>query len=101
MTDELAKTEKRVRGAQKASATKIMQQVSEIVRSTESSKTITCLRLALKDEFETIKALDVEVIDRIDDNRVVDDIERADELFSAPCWLFTALLRISSRLLLQ
>ena len=63
MIDELAK-KKRVRGAQKASATKIMQQVTEIVRSENPNQTrLTCLRLALKDRFETIKALDVEVID--------------------------------------
>ena len=91
MSEELAK-KKRVRGAHKASATKIMQQIAEIVRSERPVQTkLSCLRLALNEKFETIKALDVEVIDLIDDDGVVDDIERADEFKET---IFSSLLSI-------
>ena len=79
MTDELTK-KKRVRRAHKASATKIIQQVNELVRSEHPNHTkLSCLKLALKEKFETIKALDDEVIELIDGDGVVEDIERADE----------------------
>ena len=52
---------------------------------------LSCLRLALNEKFETIKALDVEVIDLIDDDGVVDDIERADEFKET---IFSSLLSI-------
>ena len=56
-----------------------MQQVSEIVRSERSDQMeLSCLWIALNKKFETIKALDVEVIDLINSDGVV-DIERADE----------------------
>ena len=67
MSEELTK-KKRVRGAHKTSATKIMQQIAEVVRSERPDQTkLSCLQLALNEKFETIKALGVQVIDLIDE----------------------------------
>ena len=91
MSEELAK-KKRVRGAHKASATKIMQQVTELVESESPNQTkLACLRLALNEKLETLKALDVEVIELIEDDSVVTDIERADEFKET---VFSSLLSI-------
>ena len=91
MTEELAK-KKRVRGAHKASATKIMQQVTELVESETPNMTkLACLRLALNEKLETLKALDAEVIELIEDDSVVTDIERADEFKET---VFSSLLSI-------
>ena len=91
MSEELTK-KKRVRGAHKTSATKIMQQIAEVVRSERPDQTkLSCLQLALNEKFKTIKALDVEVIDLINDDGVVDDIERADEFKET---IFSSLLSI-------
>ena len=90
-TEELAK-KKGVRGAHKASATKIMQQVTELVESETPNKTkLACLRLALNEKLETLKALDAEVIELIEDDSVVTDIERADEFKET---VFSSLLSI-------
>ena len=76
--DELAK-KKRVKGAHKVSTTKVMQQVAEIVKwNTWPNKTLLCT-IAMNEKFERIKVLDVEVIDLIDNDCIVDVIERADE----------------------
>ena len=63
MTDELA-IKKRIRGPHKAAASKIIQQVNKLVRSEHPNHTkLSCLKYALKERFETIKALDDEVIE--------------------------------------
>ena len=57
-----------------------MQQVSKIVRSERPDEMeLSCLWIALNKKFETIKALDIEVIDLINSDGAVEDIERADE----------------------
>lgn len=54
MSEELAK-KKRVRGAHKASATKIMQQVTELVGSESPNQAkLACLQLALNEKLKTI-----------------------------------------------
>ena len=79
MIDDLAK-KRRVRGAQKASTTKIMTQIPELVGSEHLNQAkLACLRLALNEKLEVIKALDTEVIELIQDDRLDTDIERADE----------------------
>ena len=80
MSDELTKR-KRIRLAHKASVTKIVQQVSKIVRSERPDQMkLSCSWIALNKKLKTIKALDVEVIVLIKSDGIVDDIERADEL---------------------
>ena len=79
MSDELAK-KKRITGGHKASATKIMQQISEHVRSETSDETkLACLKRALNEKFTTIKALDDEISGLIEDESVVEDIDTADQ----------------------
>ena len=61
MSDELAK-KRRVRGAHKAPAIKIMTQITELVGSEcPNQAKLVCLRLALNEKLEIIKALDTEV----------------------------------------
>ena len=91
MADGLTK-KKRVRGAHKASATKIMQQIAELVeKDTPDQTKLACLRQALNEKLTTIKALDNEVIELLEDDAVVEDIEGAD-IFKEK--IFTSLLLI-------
>ena len=91
MSAELAK-KKRVRGAHKASATNIMQQIVEAVRADRPDEArLASLRLSLNEKFETVKGLDVEVIDLMDDDGIVEDIDTADEFKET---VFRALLSI-------
>ena len=91
MTDDLAK-KRRVRGAHKASATKIMTQISELVGSEHPNQAkLACLRLALNEKLEVIKALDTEAIELIQDDGLDADIERADEFKET---IFSALLSV-------
>ena len=91
MTDDLAK-KRRVRGAHKASATKIMTQISKLVGSEHPNQAkLACLRLALNEKLEVIKALDMKVIELIQDDGLDADIERADEFKET---IFSALLSV-------
>ena len=79
LADELVK-KKRIRGAHKASATRIMTQITELVESEHpNQEKLACLRLALNEKLEIIKALDMEVIELLQDDGLDADIERADE----------------------
>ena len=63
-----------------------MQQVTELIESENPNQTkLACLR-------ETLKALDAEVIELIEDDSVVTDIERADEFKET---VFSSLLAIN------
>ena len=91
MTDDLAK-KRRVRGAYKASATKMMTQISELVGSEHPNQAkLACLQLALNKKLEVIKARDTEVIELIQDDGLDADIERADEFKET---IFSALLSV-------
>lgn len=62
MTEALTKR-KRIRAGHKASATKTVRQIEEILTSDAPDKSRLCLlRLTLKEKLETIKKLDSEVI---------------------------------------
>jgi len=55
---------KRIRAGHKASATKTVRHVEELLASdTPIMERLSLLRLTLKEKFETIKGLDGEVID--------------------------------------
>ena len=72
-------TKKRVRGAHKASATKIMTQISELLGSDAPDQTrLACMRQALDEKLSTIKALDTEIIELLEGDAIVEDIEQAD-----------------------
>ena len=95
MSQEFVK-KKRVRGAHKASATRIMTQITKLVGSERPNQAkLACLRLALSKKFEIIKTLDTEVIELIQDDGLDADIEGADEfketIFSSLLLLITLL----------
>ena len=69
---------KQVRGAHKASATKIMQQIAELVeKDTPDQTKLACVRQALNEKLTTIKALDNEVIELLEDDAVVGRYRRS------------------------
>jgi len=87
MSSELAK-KKRIRGAHKASATKLMQQIADAVAietDTPNHTKLSCLRQSLNEKLTTIKALDTKITDLLDDeNTVVEDIDHFKEkIFSS------------------
>lgn len=73
-------TKKRTKASHKASATRIVGQIADIVKSEESDiSALTLLCLRLKEKYETIKTLDMEIINLIDNETdLTDEIERAD-----------------------
>ena len=74
MAEALAK-KKRIRAGHKASATKTIRHIDEILATDTPNKArLALLRLILKERFETIKALDTEVIDLIEDESLADEI---------------------------
>ena len=91
MTDPLAK-KKRIRVGHKASATKTIHHIEEVLMSETSDKArLSLLRLTLKERFETIKLLDVEIIDLIEDETLANEIEQADAYKET---IFTSLVMI-------
>ena len=91
MTEALAK-KRRIRAGHKASATKTIQHIDEILATDTPDKArLALLRLTLKEKFETIKALDTEVIDLIEDESLADEIEQADGYKET---IFASLIRI-------
>ena len=78
MTEALAK-KKRIRAGHKASATKTIRHVEEVLTSDTPDKArLSLLRLTLKEKFDTIKALDGEIIYLIKDKTLADEIKQAD-----------------------
>ena len=94
MAEALAK-KKRIRagqGGHKASTTKTIRQIEDILASeTPDKERLSLLRLTLNEKLETIKALDSEVIELIDDDTLADEIEQADSYKES---IFNALLKI-------
>jgi len=69
-----------------------MQQIIEhITSSTPDEGKLTCLKRALNEKFTTIKTLDEDISELIEDETVVEDIEAADQ-FKAT--IFGSLLSI-------
>ena len=82
MTEALAK-KKRIRAGHKASATKTICYIEEVLTSDAPDKArLSLLRLTLKEKFDTIKALDGEII-LIEDETLADEIEQALPFWSA------------------
>ena len=76
MTEALAR-KKRIRAGHKASATRTIRQIEDMLSSeTSDTQRLSLLRLTLNEKLETIKALDSEVIDLIDDETLADEIEQ-------------------------
>ena len=87
-----ALTKKKTRAGHKASGTRTVRHIDEIVAAEEPDKArLALLQLALKEKLETIKKLDAEIVDLIDDEAVLtEEIEQADGYKET---LFSALLK--------
>ena len=72
---------KRIRAGHKASATKTIRQIEDILADDASNaERLSLLRLTLNEKLETIKALDSEVIELIEDEgTLATEIEQADD----------------------
>ena len=84
---------KRIRAGHKASATKTVRQIDEILSTESPDKSrLLLLHLTLKGKLETIKALDSEVIELIEDEEALtEEIEQADGYRES---ILSALIRI-------
>ena len=79
MVDALAK-KKRIRAGHKGSVTKTVHLITEVLDSNAPDRDrLLLLRVTLKEKLDTIKTLDTEIIELIDDETgLADEIEQAD-----------------------
>ena len=91
MAEALAK--KRIRAGHRGSATRIVRQITEaLVGDTPDRDRLSLLRITLKEKLETIKTLDAEIVDLIqDEGGLVDGIEQADTYKET---LYEAILKV-------
>ena len=92
MAEALAKKRK-IRAGHKASATKTIRQIEDILASeTPDKEKLSLLRLTLNEKLETIKGLDSEVIELSEDEEaLVSEIEQGDGYKDI---VFNALIRV-------
>ena len=92
MAEDLAKR-KRIRAGHKASATKTIRQIEEVLASeSPDQERLSLLRLTLNEKLETIKALDTEVVEYIEgEEALASEIEQADDYKQG---VYRALIRI-------
>ena len=93
MAEALAR-KKRIRAGHKASTTKTIRQIDDTLASEEppDRERLSLLRLTLSEKLETIKALDSEVIELIEEEEaLVNEMEQADDYKEG---VFQALIRI-------
>ena len=77
MVEALAK-KKRIRAGHRASATRTVRQITEVLEGdTPDRDRLSLLRITLKEKLETIKTLDAEIVD-LDEGGLADKIEQAD-----------------------
>lgn len=78
MAESLAK-KKRIRAGHRASATRILNQIEGLLADTAlDTSRLLPLKLSLSEKLETLKVLDGEVQDLVDEGGLVADIEQAD-----------------------
>ena len=79
MAEALAK-KKRIRAGHKASATKTMGKIDDILGAgSPDTSTLSLMKLTLQEKLETIKVLDSEIVELIDDEAAVTtEIEQTD-----------------------
>ena len=80
MTERLVK-QKRIRAGHKASTTKMLSEVDVLlaVRTPEPTK-LSGLKLRLEEKLETLKRLDTELLDLLEDEEaIVQEIEQAEK----------------------
>ena len=84
MAEALAK-KKRIRGGHRASATRMVQLVSEMIAafvhdptSELNTRRLLQLKMSLGEKLGTLKRLDEEILDLVEEDDVADEIEQAD-----------------------
>ena len=81
MAEALAKKRK-IRGGHRASATRMVNAVGEMIAATPTSKLdvkrLLQLKLSLEEKLSTIKQLDGEILDLVEDGALEEEIEQAD-----------------------
>ena len=84
MAEALAK-KKRIRGGHRASATRMVQLVSEMIAafvhdptSELNTRRLLQLKMSLGEKLGTLKGLDGEILDSVEEDDVADEIEQAD-----------------------
>ncbi len=94
-TEGLAK-KKRVRAGHKASAKRMLGQVdSELATPSPELTRLSQLRCSLEEKLETLKLLDAEILDLVEDEEALtDEIEQADEFKSA---IYTAIIKAEKK----
>ena len=78
-TAESLTKKRRIRAGHKASATRMIRQVEETFRreAIDLSK-LSLLKCSLQEKLETIKILDGDIVDLIEDDKLTEEIEQAD-----------------------
>ena len=84
MAEALAK-KKRIRGGHRASATRMVQTVGEMITAFEAEPTselnvkrLLQLKLSLEEKLSTLKQLDGEILNLVENEAVEEEIEQAD-----------------------
>ena len=81
MAEALAK-KKRVRGRHRSSATRLIQQVNEVVTAGDTAEPnvarLRQLKLSLEEKLRTLTRMDEEIVDLVDDDAIQEEIEQAD-----------------------
>ena len=94
MTDGVAR-KKKIRGGHKASATRMLSQIDALLReeSSDLSK-LQQLRLSLQEKLETLRLLDGEMLDLVEEGELTSEIEQADAFREG---IYTAMIKIDKR----
>ena len=92
MASEGLARKKRIRGDHKASATRMLSQIDELLaqESPDLAK-LSQLKLSLQEKLETLKLLDGEMVDLVKERDLNSEIEQADE------GIYTVVIKIDKR----
>ena len=94
MAEGLTK-KKRIRAGHRGSATRMLTQVEGLLAaSTTDVARLSQLKLSLQEKLETLKLLDGEIIDLIEEDHLVEEIEQADGFKEG---IYSAMVKIDSQ----
>ena len=83
---------KRVRAGHRASATKMIVRTEDLLKSESPDHAkLYQLKQSLKEKLEVLKQLDGEILDAVEEDRVVEEIEQSDEFKEN---VYTAIVRV-------
>ena len=79
MAEGLTK-KKRIRAGHKASASRMLRQIEELLAADTQAHTsrLSQLKLSLQEKLDTLKILDGEILDLVEDDALVEEIKQAD-----------------------